>query len=193
MFAVIGLGNPGLKYESTRHNAGFWVLDKLRETLAASETWKVHGGCLCVRTASSDAPLLLIKPQKFMNLSGEAAQPVLQFFKVPPQRVIVVYDELDLPPGRIQVRFGGSAAGHRGVGDLITHLGTQDFFRVRLGIGRIDTAAAKVAGKNWVLSKPGSAEQELLEKAVTLSCEAVETLVHDGLVVAQQKFNRKDS
>lgn len=191
MFAVIGLGNPGSKYEATRHNAGFWVADRLHERLAKAESWKTHGACLCLRAQIASIQVLLVKPQKYMNLSGEAAQPLLQFFKVPSERLVVVYDDLDLPPGRIQIRRGGSAAGHNGLTDIIQRLGTEDFFRLRVGVGRTEVDQARVSGRNWVLGVPGPNERELLEKAVTFAAEAVETLVVDGLERAQQQFNKK--
>lgn len=191
MFAVIGLGNPGSKYEATRHNAGFWVVDILQQRLASADSWKTKGGCQFIKTRIASEELLLVKPQKFMNLSGQAAWPLLQFFKVSPDSVVVVYDDLDLPSGRIQVRRGGSAAGHNGVSDMISALGTKDFYRIRVGVSGAQDDRGQRSGKDWVLSAPRPEEQELLDKAVSVGADALEILVVEGLEPAQRQCNRR--
>ncbi|MCL4149304.1 UNVERIFIED_CONTAM: hypothetical protein GTU68_021990, partial [Idotea baltica] len=187
----VGLGNPGSQYESTRHNAGFWVIDYLQKKHAEFDSWKSQSSCLCIKAKLQGEAILLVKPQKFMNLSGEALWPLLQFYKIPADTLVVIYDDLDLPTGRVQVRHGGSAAGHNGVSDIINHLGTKDFFRIRVGIGALETEKAVAKGKNRVLAAPGPEEKELLEKAVTSSADALEILILEGLRKAQQYGNRR--
>ena len=191
MHAVVGLGNPGSKYEATRHNAGFWVIDSLQRKHGQFDNWKSSHDCLSLRTRIGSESVLLVKPQKYMNLSGEAIWPLLQFYKISSESLVVVYDDLDLPTGRIQIRKGGSAAGHNGVSDIINHLGTKDFFRIRVGIGQLESETGSKTGKNRVLSAPRPEEKELLDKAVVLSGEALEILFSDGLEKAQQFGNRR--
>ena len=216
MFAIVGLGNPGQRYANTRHNVGFQVIDELasRSGLTASQ-WSSKFDCEFVKAQLGGESALLVKPQGFMNLSGETLVPLLRFFKVPPERVIVAYDELDLPCGALRLRCGGSAAGHGGVKDIIDNFTADRFFRVRVGIGRpgseeskeeVQGHSAAKTGKNqrnqvdsgprsmsissWVLGQPRPKEKELLEKAVRSAAEAVEVLILEGLTAAQQKFHR---
>ena len=189
-FSIIGLGNPGSKYENTRHNAGFWVLDHIASRLNLS--WNEKGDVLLAQARLGGHKIVLIKPQSFMNLSGEAAIPIIKFFKIPVGQVIVVHDELDLDPGRIQVRHGGSSGGHRGLEDLFRHLGGRNFLRVRVGIGhpkKHSTRKYPEKVEDWVLAKPGREDQILLEDAVTKSSEAAMMLIEDSLEAVQRSFN----
>jgi len=193
MFAIIGLGNPGAKYENTRHNIGFRVVDSVAERAKLSG-WKEKSRCSYLKGEIFSRPALLIKPQNYMNLSGECAAPLLKFFQVSMENVIVIYDDLDLSPGVIRVKRGGGSGGHNGVENCITHFTSPDFIRIRVGIGRPD----KGEGTNiftgnisdWVLSTAGPEEKELLMDAVQKSVDAVEMLLQEGLLPVQNRFNR---
>lgn len=195
MFAIIGLGNPGARYEPTRHNAGFWALDAMAAELKQT-TWKEKSSCLYLKADGLSQPFLLVKPQKYMNLSGEAAVPLLKFFKIEVPQVVVVYDDLDLAPGVLRIRQGGGSGGHNGVEDMIRHLGDANFTRIRLGIGRPGQGSGEGADSSnrsvsdWVLGKPDSAEFELISKSVGKSVEAIKILLNDGVLQAQNQFNR---
>lgn len=213
MFAVVGLGNPGKRYAGTRHNIGFDVVAELARRWGSSD-WQTKGKCEFQKVGIRNTNVLLVLPQEFMNLSGQAASPLLRFFKVPSERLIVVYDELDLDPGVIRLRQGGSAAGHKGVTDLLRHLEDPGFYRIRVGIGhprRILQAAAEEAesGKSqgkqrtspkrqvdvssWVLGHPRPEEKELLGHAVCDSADAVEMLLDTELKEVQGRFHRKQA
>lgn len=191
-FALIGLGNPGSKYANTRHNVGFWVLDEFVRRRPLGEcSWSEKFCCEFCRSEIASRQLILIKPQKYMNRSGEAAGPLLRYFKIEPQNTIVVYDDLDLGVGALRIALGGSAAGHRGVSDLITHLGTEKFLRVRLGIGR--PLPGTMTPADWVLSRVGQEDRDTLEETTKLAADSISVLVEQGVEVAQREFNRKES
>lgn len=202
MFAIAGLGNPGIQYAHTRHNIGFEAVDSIAES-----PWRTQKDCLVSRLGSYDTPIILMKPQRYMNLSGEAIRPLLSFFKIPLENLVVIHDELDLAPGRIQVRFGGSAAGHNGLKDIISLCGGPGFTRIRVGIGRpenenprgahsepssVHNCATKGRGDitNWVLGKPGPIHKELLEDAAFKAGKAALTVSREGLKEAQRVYNR---
>jgi PTH1 family peptidyl-tRNA hydrolase len=128
----VGLGNPGREHEATRHNAGFWFADALSRSLGAPFS---HEARYQGELAKAGPDLRLLKPMTYMNLSGRSAGSVMRFFDIPPSQVLVVHDELDLPPGEAKLKFGGGVAGHNGLKDIRAHCGTQDFWRLRLGIG----------------------------------------------------------
>lgn len=216
MFAVVGLGNPGARYAETRHSTGFEVVKCLAQRWAAVGSpggWKSKFGCDYARVQWESREGLLVLPQQYMNLSGEACVPLLRFFKVGVEEIVVVHDDLDLEPGVLRCKKGGSAGGHKGVGDIILHLGAEDFYRVRVGIGhprgpgeqRETEAGDEVNNErfwgdscgsgpdvtSWVLSRPGPKEKELLEKAVSDAAEAVEVLLEQGLRAAQNRFHQR--
>src|SRR6266478_9728253 len=160
MKLVIGLGNPGLQYERTRHNVGFRVVDKL----AAKLGWKWaerRGRAVLASGTIGSEKVVLAKPLTFMNLSGEAVAELVRWYKVSPEDVLVVYDELDLPVGKIRLRAEGSAAGHNGLRDIIAHLHTNQFPRLRVGIGH--PRSSRIRGRDHVLSAPSGDERILLE------------------------------
>ena len=188
MYAIVGLGNPGAQYAQTRHNLGFWVVDLLSKKLGSK--LKSKGACEFARAQSGGEDLLLIKPQSFMNRSGEAAQPLLAFFKIPIENVIVVYDELDLDPGILKLRRGGGAGGHNGLQDMITQLGSADFFRVRIGIGHPRRAGIpQMDPADWVLGEATGDQRKALEESASRAAEAALILASEGLESAQQKFH----
>lgn len=207
MFVIAGLGNPGSEYTYTRHNIGFRALDAIASSSGSiSVNWQEKPSYHSTKVRIAGEQCLLVKPMLFMNLSGEALQPVLKFFKVPVDNLIVIHDELDLAPGVLKVKKGGGAAGNNGLKDIIRHL-DADFTRIRLGIGHPrdeiddgnldeDGKKRKRGGKNqnvssWVLGEAGSNEQELLDKAVQLSGDAVKMLIEDGLKPTQKFFNQQ--
>jgi peptidyl-tRNA hydrolase, PTH1 family len=181
---VVGLGNPGRKYERTRHNAGWLVVDELARRLGGSWRGKFSGQLAEVRLG--EVRLALLKPETFMNDSGRSAAAAANFFKVKPESLLVVHDEVDLEPGRVQARAGGGLAGHNGLRSLAQALGTQEFLRLRLGVGRPARGDPRPVA-DYVLSP--FEPQEDAEALVARGAEAVETLARDGLEAAQQRFN----
>jgi len=181
---VVGLGNPGREYERTRHNAGWLVLDELARRHGGSWRSKFSGSLAEVRLG--DAKLALLKPETYMNESGRSVGAAARFFKVPPEQVLVAHDDVDLESGRLQARNGGGLAGHNGLRSLGQHLGSQDFLRLRIGVGRPGRGDPRSVA-DWVLSP--FAPEEDADALVSRSADAVETIVSEGLKAAQQKFN----
>jgi PTH1 family peptidyl-tRNA hydrolase len=181
---VAGLGNPGREYERTRHNAGWLVLDELARRHGGSWRSKFSGSLAEVRLG--DAKLALLKPETYMNESGKSVGAAARFFKVEPEQVLVVHDDVDLEPGRLQARAGGGLAGHNGLRSLGQHLGSQDFVRLRIGVGRPGRGDPRPVA-DWVLSP--FAPEEDPDALVSRSADAVEAIVRDGLEAAQQRFN----
>jgi len=186
MKLVIGLGNPGAEYERTRHNVGFRVVDKL----AAKHGWKWNErrsrAVLASGTIDSEK-VVLAKPLTFMNLSGQTVGELVRWYKVSPEDVLVVYDELDLPVGKIRLRAEGSAAGHNGLRDIIAHLHTNQFPRLRVGIGH--PRSSRIRGRDHVLSAPSGDERILLETGEDRAVDAVEMAVTQGLERAMNVVN----
>ena len=181
---VAGLGNPGREYERTRHNAGWLVLDELARRHSSSWRSKFSGSLAEIRLG--DLRLALLKPETYMNDSGRSVGAAVRFFKVEPEQVLVVHDDVDLEAGRLQARAGGGLAGHNGLRSLAQHLGSQDFLRLRIGIGRPGRGDPRPVA-DWVLS-PFSPEEDA-EALVARAADAVETIARDGLEAAQQRFN----
>jgi len=181
---VAGLGNPGREYEGTRHNAGWLVLDELARRHDGSWRSKFSGSLAEIRVDGSRVALL--KPETYMNESGRSVAAAARFFKVPAESLLVVHDDVDLEPGRLQARGGGGLAGHNGLRSLAQDLGTQDFLRLRIGVGRPGRGDPRPV-RDWVLS-PFSPEEDA-EALVSRSADAVETIVREGLEPAQQRFN----
>jgi len=173
---IVGLGNPGREYETTRHNVGFlWVdeLARLQKLHFKSEA-KFHG--LTARGQLHGHEVLLLKPQTFMNVSGRSVGATVQFYKIAPEEMLVVHDELDLPPGVARLKMGGGHGGHNGLKDIIAHLGSKDFWRLRLGIGH---PGDRNEVADYVLSDPRREERELLEDAMQ-QAQNVAHLVIEG-------------
>jgi len=181
---VAGLGNPGREYERTRHNVGWLVLDELARRHGGSWRSKFNGSLAEIRF--DDSKLALLKPETYMNESGRSVAAAARFFKVPAESLLVVHDDVDLEPGRLQARRGGGLAGHNGLRSLAQHLGTQDFLRLRIGIGRPGRGDPRPV-KDWVLSP--FAPEEDANAVISRAADAVETIVRDGLEAAQQRFN----
>ncbi len=181
---IAGLGNPGSKYENTRHNAGFDTVDIMAEKLGVKVDSKKFGS-LIARARFADSDLFLIKPQQYMNNSGQAAATVTGFYKASPSQLLVITDDLALGPGKIRLREKGSAGGHNGLKDIIEKLGTDQFARLRIGVG----PAEERDTKGYVLSRPFGEEKELIEKALERAAEAAFCWLEHGAEKAMSKFN----
>jgi PTH1 family peptidyl-tRNA hydrolase len=186
---LVGLGNPGPEYEDTRHNAGFWWIDavagKLRASLQPERSY--HGLVARVNRPGGD-PLWLLEPMTFMNLSGKSVAALARFFKIAPSEILVAHDELDLQPGQVKLKLGGSAAGHNGLKDIHAQLGTQDFWRLRLGIGHPGVKAEVV---NYVLRKPLAEHRKAIDEAIDRSLESLDLLLAGDMERATMKINAK--
>lgn len=170
----VGLGNPGPEYEATRHNAGFWWLDALARDwkLSLQPDRSYHG--LVARTTVAGQTVWLLAPQTFMNLSGKSVAALARFFKIAPQEILVVHDELDIVPGEVKLKFGGSHAGHNGLRDIHAQLGTGDYWRLRIGVGHPGVKAEVV---HWVLKKPSPEHRSAIDVAIAHSMLAVPQLL----------------
>jgi len=183
---IVGLGNPGREYESTRHNAGFWWVDEFAHThkFTFRVESKFHG--FAARGQVHGHEILLLKPQTFMNASGRALAALALFYKIEPQHILVVHDELDLPPGSAKLKLGGGHGGHNGLKDIITHLGTRDFWRLRIGIGHPGERADVVG---YVLKAPQREEGELIGQAMQRSHDVANLIVEGKLEAAMLKLH----
>lgn len=168
MKMIIGLGNPGKQYEMTRHNVGFHVIDELAKQMdAPAMQLKFNGAYTIIHRP--EGKVLLVKPLTYMNLSGECVAPLMDYYDIHPDEIVVIYDDLDLAPGKLRLRQKGSAGGHNGMKSLIVHLGTDTFNRIRIGVGR-PTGGMKVS--DYVLSSFSKEEQPLLDEMVKKSASA---------------------
>ena len=171
---IVGLGNPGSEYEQTRHNAGFWFIDELAWQYKATlkEEKKFFGSVARISISGSD--LWLLKPSTFMNRSGQAVAALAQFYKIKPEEILVVHDELDIPCGRIKFKLGGGNGGHNGLKDIQARLGTPDFYRLRLGI---DHPGERNLVVGYVLNKPSPEHRQQIDEAINKSLKAVPILL----------------
>ena len=183
MKLIVGLGNPGKKYEHTRHNMGFDVVDLFSE-LAQIDIDKDAFKGLVGRGKVFDEDVYLLKPQTFMNLSGESVREIVSYFKIPKEDIIVIYDDLDLEPGKIRLRLSGSSGGHRGIQNIIEQLGTENIKRIRIGIGKptYDTI-------DYVLGKPLKEEQVLIDEAIKKAADALKEILKNNFDSAMNKYN----
>lgn len=185
-YVVCCLGNPTSKYEGTRHNAGFMVADLLAEKLGAKiDRMKFHG--LVGEAETAACRIAILKPQTYMNESGIAARAALDWYKLTPDKLIVVCDDLELAPGRLRVRPKGSEGGHNGLKSIVAHVGTKDFPRVKVGIGRPTVPGFEVI--DWVLGRFSADETPKIKEAVALAADAVLEVVNVGVEPAMNKFN----
>ena len=165
----VGLGNPGPDYEATRHNAGFWWIDALARELKVNLVPERSYYGLAGRTSVNGQSVWLLQPQTFMNLSGKSVASLARFFKIQPEEILVVHDELDLPPGQVKLKRGGSHAGHNGLRDIHAQLGSPNYWRLRIGIGH---PGEKSEVANWVLKKPAPDQRTLIEDSIAHSLKA---------------------
>jgi PTH1 family peptidyl-tRNA hydrolase len=189
MFLVAGLGNPGREHEGDKHNVGFLVVDSMARRLGAGE-FRSKFNALWSRGALVGQDLVLLKPQTYMNLSGDAVQPAAAFFKIAPGDVIVVHDEIDLPWADVRLKLGGGHAGHNGVRNIIERLGTPDFVRLRFGVGR-PPPGFRGEGKDWVLSGFDPVQRAELPGVVDRAVDAIERVVRDGVAAAMNVANTR--
>jgi PTH1 family peptidyl-tRNA hydrolase len=177
---IVGLGNPGREYEATRHHAGFWWVDEVAAAHHCDFRMeaKFHG--LSARGNVHGREVLLLKPQAFMNVSGRAVVAMALYYKILPQHILVAHDELDLPPGTVKLKLGGGHGGHNGLKDIIAHLGTRDFWRLRIGIGHPGEGADV---SDYVLNAPRREEMELVAQAMQRA-EDVSALIVEGKMEA---------
>lgn len=186
MKIIVGLGNPGRKYAGTRHNIGFEVVRVLAER-NAGERWRSRFEAETTEIQVRGERLLLVAPQTFMNLSGRSVRSVVDFFKTPLADLLIICDDLNLDCGRLRIRASGSAGGQKGIQNIIDQLGTPEFPRLRIGIGRPDGGVSTV---NYVLQTFAKQERPMMDQAVDRAELAVETWVSEGIEVAMTKFNR---
>lgn len=187
-YLIVGLGNPGSKYWNTRHNVGYAALDALAESLKVkADRVKFQG--LTVQTTISGHKVILLKPTTYMNLSGQSVAAAAKFYKIPPEHIIVLSDDVSLAPGRLRVRKNGSAGGHNGLKSIISSLGSQEFPRIKIGVGQKPHPDYDLA--DWVLGTFPLSERDNMEKIYTRAAEAVVTLIEKGPEAAANKFNAK--
>lgn len=190
---IAGLGNPGTRYSATRHNIGFRIVDLIAERWGRPAFREKFRGEVALAQPVGDFGddrIYLLKPQTFMNLSGESVQPAATFFKQTPSQILVLHDELDLPFGRLQLKRGGGAGGHNGLKSIASRLGTPDFLRLRVGIGR-PPADFKGQVADFVLQAFAPSEEAMVSGLLDQSADAVELLVKSGEQVAMNQINRR--
>ena len=183
---IVGLGNPGKEYERSRHNCGFRALDILAGKLNVKvDKLKFQG--LYTQTSYNGTKLFLLKPQTYMNLSGRSVVQLSAFFKVPPQRIIVLFDDISLAPGRLRVRGGGSAGGHNGIKSIIQELGSQDFPRVKIGVGAKPNPDYDLA--DWVLGSFSALDEKAMAVSLENAGQAALAIIDKGVPEAENRFN----
>lgn len=186
-YLIAGLGNPGREYEHTRHNAGFLFLDALAERMQASVT-RLKFQSLYADGELAGKRCLLLKPQTFMNNSGQAVREAAAFYKIPPERILVVYDDISLAPGVLRIRRKGSDGGHNGIKSILYHLESDQFPRIKLGVGKKPHPDYDLAA--WVLSRFPDSDRALLDQAIERACDAAEYIVTDRIDEAMNRYSR---
>ena len=184
-FLIVGLGNPGPEYRHTRHNMGFLLVDRLAERLNVRFS-RMESKALVTRGDTQGRRVILVKPQTYMNLSGQSVGGLVKYYKVPLTNLMVAYDDVDLPPGTIRIRPSGGSAGQKGMRSIIERLGTEDFPRLRLGIGR---PPGRMQAKDYVLQRFLTSEMEGINLTLDRAADAVLTFVTDGLDAAMNRYN----
>lgn len=183
---VAGLGNPGLEYENTRHNAGFLTMDELAKQCGAKlDQMKFKSDC--GETMLGEVRCLLMKPTTYMNLSGDAIAAAANFYKIPPEQVLVIYDDISLPPGKLRLRRKGSAGGHNGIKSIIAQLGTEEFPRIRVGVGAKPNPQYDLA--DWVLSKFSEEDMTALQPALEHAADAAKKIVSGDMNGAMNLYS----
>lgn len=183
---IVGLGNTGPQYEHTRHNVGFDAIDALADQLDIP-VQRLKFRALTNTATLAGEKVLLMKPTTFMNLSGEAVAPAADFYKVSPDHIIVLSDEVALEPGKLRIRKSGSAGGHNGLKNIIAHLHTEDFPRIRIGVGQKPHPDYDMA--DWVLGRPQGEDRKAIDEAIKKAAQAVECYIREGPDRAMSKFN----
>jgi PTH1 family peptidyl-tRNA hydrolase len=187
---IVGLGNPGAEYEQTRHNAGFWLVDNLANSLPNARLQREAGfNAMVAKTIIGGNQLWLIEPQTYMNRSGQSVGAIARFYKIQPEEVLVVHDELDLPPGAAKLKKGGSSGGHNGLKDITAALGTQDYWRLRIGIGHPRTLNLNQPVADFVLHRPRREERLLIEEAIEKALRIIPTAVAGDFTKATMELH----
>lgn len=190
MKVVVGLGNPGLQYEFSRHNIGFRIIDNLAREIE-TEFKKVKSyDSLISRGKINNYNLRLVKPQTYMNLSGKSVNKIVSYYRISFQDLLIVYDDLNLELGQIRIRKRGSAGGHKGVESIIQYLNSEDIPRLRIGIGK-PSINSNFDYASYVLSNFDNNEKDKISEVIQLSTEAIKTIIEDGLEKAMRKYNKK--
>ena len=187
MYIVIGLGNPGRKYIGTKHNIGFDAITRISDDFNISLNINKHKA-ICGRGFIGGEKVILAQPQTYMNLSGESVRALVDFYKVSPREIIVIYDDVNLDVGQLRIRRSGSAGGHNGIKSIIQHLGTQEFSRVRIGVGKKPREWDLV---DYVMSKFPDEENIILRDALKNTSDATKTIIDEGIGEAMNIYNRK--
>ena len=182
---ILGVGNPGAKYQQTRHNAGFWVIETLADTLGL-ELKRSHKSTLMASGSLAGSSVVIAKPRTYVNLSGESASYLLTRFSLPAEKLLVIYDDIHIEVGKMRLRASGSAGGHNGMRSIIDSLNTQNFPRLRIGVGRPETGEDQIG---YVLGVPSDREKETLLKCISDAYECIETLLTENIDVAMDRFN----
>ena len=185
---MVGLGNPGAEYDGTRHNAGFWFIDEAARQLKVTLVPDRSYVGLVARVNLPGGPLWLLEPMTFMNLSGKSVAPLARFFKIAPEEILVAHDELDLMPGQMKMKLGGSHAGHNGLKDIQAQLGSAGFWRLRLGIGHPGVKAEVI---NHVLRKPPVAEREAIDQSIAQALGALDLLIAGDMERAMLRIHAR--
>jgi PTH1 family peptidyl-tRNA hydrolase len=187
---IVGLGNPGPEYEQTRHNAGFWLVDQLANGLPGCRLQReTRFNAFLAKTTIAGNEVWLLEPQTYMNRSGQSVGGLARFFKILPDEILVVHDELDLAPGIAKLKKGGSSGGHNGLKDITAALGTQDYWRLRLGIGHPRTMGIQQQVADFVLHRPRKEEQNLIEDAIDKSVRIIPLAVEGKLDIATMQLH----
>lgn len=171
---IVGLGNPGSQYEKTRHNAGYWLVEEIAARFGAVMKTESRFFAEVGKASINSRQVYLCKPGKFMNESGQSVAPLARFYKIEPSKILVIHDELDLPPGQVRVKKGGGHGGHNGLRDIVARIGSKDFWRIRVGIGH---PGHKNAVSGYVLKRASSDEQRLIDEALDITLAEIDHLV----------------
>lgn len=183
---LVGLGNPGPQYEETRHNAGFWWIDAVARQHGAPLAPEKGFFCNLAKARVAGEAVWLMKPMTFMNRSGQAVGALARFYRIEPDQILVIHDELDLAPGQVKLKRGGSHAGHNGLKDIQAQLGTPDYWRLRIGVGHPGVKAEVI---NWVLNKPSVADRAAIDDASARSLQALDDLVAGNMELAMRQIH----
>jgi PTH1 family peptidyl-tRNA hydrolase len=187
---IVGLGNPGPEYEQTRHNAGFWLVDKLAVShVRGALSREPRYNALVAKTVIAGQETWLLEPQTYMNRSGQSVGALARFYKIAADEILVVHDELDLPPGTAKIKKGGSSGGHNGLKDVTAALGTQDYWRLRIGIGHPRINGLQQAVIDFVLHRPRKEEQPLIDEAIAKSLDAIPLLCEGKFETAMMQLH----
>ncbi len=187
---IVGLGNPGPEYEQTRHNAGFWLVERLANSLPGCRLQRESRfNAFVARTSTAGQEVFLCEPQTYMNRSGQSVGGLARFYKILPDEVLVIHDELDLAPGIVKMKKGGSSGGHNGLKDITAALGTQDYWRLRLGIGHPRSLASQQPVADFVLHRPRKEEQVLIDEAIDKSLRVLPLAIEGKFDIATMQLH----